>query len=267
MLPIILFRPDETTEDELLTANKYFPVSQYRNAVPKNSLVIGRYSVLPFYEELEQDLAVNGSKLINTYKQHQWIAGGYYYDSDLEGFTPRTWELLLQSQDYQGPFIVKGRINSRKQNWNTHMFAKDRAEAAVVASRLMQDDPLIQQQGVVFREYIPLVTHEIGVNGQPFADEWRFFFLGKTLIASGYYWSIADFVGHKLDPEMEEFAKGLAEIVSTKVEFFVLDIARTQSGKFILIEINDAQMSGLSMISPETLYKNLKMVCSSRSLG
>lgn len=263
-LPIILFRPDESTEDELLIANKYFPVSQYRNAVPKNSLVIGRYSILPFYEELENDLAVNGSRLINSYRQHTWIAGGYYYDSDLDGLTPRTWEMLVQAGDYNGPFVVKGRINSRKQNWDTHMFAANRAEAAVVAHRLMTDDPLIQQQGVVFREYIPLVTYETGINGQPFADEWRFFFLGTELIASGYYWSIAEHTMHNLDPAMEKFAKSVAEIVASRVNFFVLDIARTQEGKFILIEINDAQMSGLSMISSEVLYKNLKTVCSSR---
>jgi hypothetical protein len=266
MLPVILFRPDETTEDELLIANKYFPISQYRNAVPKNSLVIGRYSVLPFYDELEKDLTVNGSKLVNTTKQHNWIKYGYYFDHEIQPYTPRTWDSLTQT-DYLGPFVVKGFVNSRKHQWDTHMFAKDRVQATLVASTLMNDDPLIQQQGVIFREYIPLVKFETGINGQPFADEWRFFFLGKELISYGYYWSIAEKVDYGVDPAMVTFAKGLAEIVANKTNFYVLDIARTEEGRFILVEINDAQMSGLSMINPETFYKNLKTVCSSNGQG
>jgi hypothetical protein len=37
----------------------------------------------------------------------------------------------------------------------------------------------------------------------------------------------------------------------------VLDIAETEKGDWILIEMNDAQMSGLSMNDPQMLYKRL----------
>jgi hypothetical protein len=37
-----------------------------------------------------------------------------------------------------------------------------------------------------------------------------------------------------------------------------MDIAKTQSGEWIVIELNDGQMSGLSENDPNVLYKNLK---------
>jgi hypothetical protein len=38
----------------------------------------------------------------------------------------------------------------------------------------------------------------------------------------------------------------------------VLDVAEKENGEFVLIEINDGQMSGLSCCNPEELYLNLK---------
>jgi hypothetical protein len=54
-------------------------------------LVIGRYSVLPFYREVEADLAVNGCKLINSFAQHCWIANFEYY-RHFKDVTPETWD-------------------------------------------------------------------------------------------------------------------------------------------------------------------------------
>ncbi len=69
MTPVILFRKDYSTEEELEVAKQYFPVVEFRSDVPANSLVIGRYSTLPYYAELEYDLWTKGSKLVNTIHQ------------------------------------------------------------------------------------------------------------------------------------------------------------------------------------------------------
>ena len=42
-----------------------------------------------------------------------------------------------------------------------------------------------------------------------------------------------------------------------QTNFFVMDIARTAEGKWIIIELNDGQQSGLSNVDPEELYSNL----------
>ena len=42
--------------------------------------------------------------------------------------------------------------------------------------------------------------------------------------------------------------------------FFVLDVAETASGEWIVVEVNDAQMSGLSGVDPAKLYANMANV-------
>jgi len=57
MNPVILMRHSLAEEEEYLAAQKYFPVHSTRASLPEDSLVIGRYSVLPYYGELCDDLA------------------------------------------------------------------------------------------------------------------------------------------------------------------------------------------------------------------
>jgi len=59
--PVILFRKsfhthEEAISRELESANQHFGVFQQRTEIPEGNLVIGRYSVLPYYRELEKDL-------------------------------------------------------------------------------------------------------------------------------------------------------------------------------------------------------------------
>lgn len=49
----------------------------------------------------------------------------------------------------------------------------------------------------------------------------------------------------------------MARICAAHAEFYVIDVAKTVYGEWIVIEMNDAQMSGLSMVEPIELYTNL----------
>ena len=256
MNPIVLFRAGFGDEGEAELSGKYFPTTLQRNAVPENSLVIGRYSVLPYYRELQEDLKLKKSALINSYAQHRWIADFDYYDT-IKEYTFETWFESHLLPDDGTQFVVKGRTNSRKGYWNTKMFAKDRRTAFMLSSELLED-PLISEQGIIYRRYTPLVTYEIGINEQRFTNEWRFFFHKNDLLSYGYYWQNADVLQKNLDPKAIELAKEIATKVSEHVNFFVLDLGEKESGGWVLIEINDGQMSGLSDNDPETLYSNLK---------
>ena len=271
MLPEILFRRDLSDPDveaEWQAVNNYFPEvverrRQLRGAknlatgiyIPR--MVIGRYSVLPYYRELEQDCAVSGHSLINTYEQHQWIADFKYYKS-MRDVTPETCKAdNFHRWDYEGPFVVKGATNSRKQRWDKEMYAPTRQDAARIASYL-STLPYIGEQKIIIRKYIPLVTYETGLHGLPFTNEWRFFFCGTKEIAHGYYWSQAEYPEKAtLTEEAVGFANKVAKRVARVVNFFVLDIAQTEEGNWILIEINDGQMSGLSLIDPDEFYRSL----------
>jgi hypothetical protein len=45
--------------------------------------------------------------------------------------------------------------------------------------------------------------------------------------------------------------------VGDRANFYAVDVAQTVAGDWIVIELNDGQMSGLSENDPEILYCNL----------
>jgi len=267
MKPTMLFRKDINTEREMEIAKKYFTVSQHRNdVVLSDSLVVGRYSVLPYYKELSEDLFLSNSKLINSYFEHSYIADlGAWYE-DLKEFTPETIEFrdfnMAREFKATGSFVVKGQTNSLKNQWRTKMFAKTSEDVTRVALELM-DDGLTCDQKVYVRKYVPLKRYFTGINGQPIVEEYRFFMYKDKVLASGFYWSshYSEVIDCGIQPNPDdvprEFIAKLANIVKEKANFYVMDIAKTETGDWILIELNDGQMSGLSEVRADELYKNL----------
>lgn len=259
MEPVLLVRREFISKYELRIAQKFFRVETQR-VTCKNCLVIGRYSILPFYEELATDLVLNGSHLVHTPEQHRWIANFDYYP-EVQAFTPETWtEEQFPTCPHPGPFVVKGRLKSKKFQWKRQMFARTKHQAWQIAERL-KEDSFLGEQGILFRRYIPLRTYEIGPQGLPYTNEWRFFYWGERRLSYGYYWSNSDsFRKATIAAEAFELADEIARRVARFAQFFVLDLAETASGEWILIEINDAQMSELSENDPEELYSNLRSV-------
>jgi hypothetical protein len=256
MQKVILFRSDRDTEEEFDAASAFMPTFKYRTDIPPNSLVFGRYSVLPFYSELEKELATRGSRLINTHAQHCYIADIMSWYADIHEYTPKTYDYWADLDE--GKWVVKGKTNSRKFHWNTMMYAEDRP-ALLDTIRRLYNDTLIREQGVVVREYVPLKKVGEGINGLPITKEWRCFFLGETLLSSGYYWaSHPECHQGDLPEEGKQLAIKVAKIIAKKTNFFVLDVAEAESGDWLIIEVNDGQMSGLSDNNPDVLYYQLK---------
>lgn len=254
----VLFRQTLAEEDEFEICCKYNQTHEFRTEIPKNSLVIGRYSVLPYYRELEQELALKNSRLINSYEQHRYIADITRYYSDLKDYTPQTWDNWAELPDDKS-FIIKGKTNSRKFNWRDLMFCKDAKEVAIKANRLL-DDTFISEQGIVVREYVPLTTFEIGINGLPITNEWRVFCYQNSIIDYGYYWSIAEDPHHYINEKAFILLNKVMSIVSKRANFYVIDIAEKIDGDWIVIELNDGQMSGLSCIDTDHFYKKLSEI-------
>ena len=265
MKPVILFRNDIDWRQEADITNEYFTCVGSRMLL-KDNLVIARFSALPFYKEQEIDFSYIGCKIINTYEQHRYIAdlGNWY--TDLYEFTPETWSELHKIPE-QGPFILKGETNSKKFLWNTHMFADDKKAAIEVYGRLMADS-MIQYQKIYMRRYIQLETLANGLQGLPISREYRFFIYKRQILSGGFYWS-----SHSQDiressiMNPDEVPRSFLNTVIDKIQntelsepptYYVIDVAKTAAGDWILIELNDGQMSGLSDNDPRILYSNLK---------
>ena len=141
------------------------------------------------------------------------------------------------------------------------MFAENYKEAADIYCDL-QNDALIGNQGVIIRQYVPLKSFSESLSGMPFSNEWRFFFYKESLLAVGYYWTNSDVIPDLKDLPQNAYKKAqeIAKILSDKVNFFVIDLAETTTGEWILIEANDGQQSGLNGINPDILYSNLSKI-------
>lgn len=254
----VLFREDSSNHDEFKFCKDFLITKTRRSLIPPNNLVIGRYSVLPFYKELEDDIYALGSKLINSYDQHKYIADFQYYE-DIKDFTFKT---FFNGYDLpEDKYVVKGATNSRKHEWDTMMYAPNKRRAMEIYCDL-KNDSLIRCQDIIFRKYVPLETLEYGLNNLPITNEWRLFFLGDRLVDFDFYWSCIEQERVKsLIPDFGSngipFAFKVAKIIAKKINFFVIDIAKTESGEWVLVECNDAQMSGLNSIEPELFYFNL----------
>ncbi|NJN96365.1 MAG: ATP-grasp domain-containing protein [Anaerolineales bacterium] len=263
----ILFRSSgwKEEEEEKKIASKHFDVISQRTEAKPGDIIIGRYSVLPFYKELENDLQNQESQLINSFHQHQYIADIKNWYEDLEQETFKTWfraeDIPL---DEPGPFVLKGQTNSRKFLWKTHMFAKDKEELSKVFERLL-DDSLIGTQEIYFRKYEKLKKFDLEeINGIPISNEWRFFVAENQIISKGFYWSshLEDIKesGQKIEEPDETLVKRIIEKVGNNASFYVVDVAQKEDNSWMMVELNDGQMSGLSDNSPETLYSGLRKV-------
>ena len=82
MKPIVLFRKDINSEEEYKACEKYFKTITQRSDLDRDrsgNMIIGRYSVLPFYHELEKDINYFDNCLINPTFAHNFIANFEYY--------------------------------------------------------------------------------------------------------------------------------------------------------------------------------------------
>lgn len=264
MTPIVYFRPDLAFDEERKAAERHFTVVGRRTALmtacESGALAIPRYSALPYNKELCEDLEALGAVPINTYRQHCYTADLRNWYHDLGEVTPRTWFAMDQLPD-EGPFVLKGQTNSKKFLWDTHMFARDRREAMEVFCRLSNDGTVGHQQ-IYARQYVPLRKLDQGLHGLPISEEYRFFVLDGMLVAGGFYWaSHSEDLAGKFDVGNvpSHFIDYVISRVSPKVRFWVMDIARTEAGDWIVVEINDGQQSGLSCIDPDFFYSSLAL--------
>jgi hypothetical protein len=282
---VIYYRKSLMDKDELLAARKYIRCVDLLAHIPKYycdnncsdinnchcdnaccfppKLTIGRFSLFPFYTDQEAEINSAGSKLINTYEQHRYVADLQNYVLDLCDMTPLTWDNIIDVPD-DIPLIVKGESNSKKNDWSKSMFAANKKEAIKVIGRLY-DDSLISQQKLYIRQYVPLVKYMDGINGMPVSKEFRVFVCYGKIVSSAFYWqNYIDDIGFipSANDIPEEFIQKAINRIGNKCNFYTIDVAETQSGEWIVIELNDGQFAGLSCHDPNEFYRNLLSIVS-----
>jgi len=255
--PVILYRDNELWHDEAAAAARNFTTTNSRMTIRDGDLVIGRYSVLPYYREQYRDIRLAGADLINTYTQHRYIADIANWYQDLRDITPQTWT-RWEDVGTDGPYVLKGETNSRKDLWYSHMFARDKEAGIHVMLRLFEDS-LVGSQKIYIREFVEFEKLGESLNGMPITKEFRFFIAYGQVVAGGFYWSSSDVTADVSEVPLS-FLDEVIQRVGDSANFYVVDVAKTVDGDWMVVELNDGQMSGLSEIDPDELYKNLSQI-------
>lgn len=261
---VIHYRPSLFEEELSAALDAGFICTPNFTDLQKGDVVISRYTVLPFHEDVYREYENIGVIVANDIKAHRFCADIFRWYPFFQKITPKTWNQYdLAKLPENRSYVLKGETNSKKAYWNTHMFAENKKEAINVFSRLV-DDGLVGNQQIAIREYVPLKLFMYGINGMPITKEFRYFFLGDQVVSRGFYWQ--NYVDELLPdnyalPEekysLKLFIDHIAETMAEHTDFSCVDIAQTQSGDWIVVEVNDGSMAGLSCIDPKEFYRNL----------
>jgi len=135
---------------------------------------------------------------------------------------------------------------SEKMYWKSAAFIPDSADTAYV-QKVIDEFKVLRtiKGGYVFREYISLNVigkHPYPGIDIPIANEWRAYFLNDKIIDLSPYWEEGNYDGVTIPP-IDIFIPITEKINSS---FFTMDLAETVEGEWIIIEIGDGQMSGLT---------------------
>lgn len=254
---------DQLLGGELDAIAKHFPLRRSLDEIQPGDEIMGRFSLKPFYADVEGEIKRRGAQMIVPAAAHAYIEdlGAWYID--FADITPKTW-LSIEAMDadgYTGPVFIKGRTYSRKHDWNTHAYAPAREDVDRITANIKRD-ALYGAEDLVYRQFINLKTYDHTDRGLPITCEWRYFLLDGQIASVAYYWSSfgevapADRVDERI---VQEAARRLKE---RGVRWCVADFALTESGETIMIELNDPSMTGLSATDPDAMYARMREILS-----
>lgn len=201
------------------------------------------------YHTLEQEVTSRGYRLLTNTSQYAETTFLPNWHPRLADLTPPaiwTWdedpEEAWEAAKSLGPppYIIKDHSKSCKEAWSEACYVPPKARRArfiEICQEMIDRRGERFETGIVVRPVVPLVRLANHFSGLPIFDEYRLiFWRGKMVLSSGY---------SDLEGKEEDFSKfaHLGELIASP--FFVADVARTESGELILIEVNDGGGAGL----------------------
>jgi ATP-grasp domain-containing protein len=122
---------------------------------------------------------------------------------------------------------------------------------------LWQADPILRWQRIVVREFIPLRL--VGIQSPttlPKSFEFRTFWWKGRCVGFGPYWTGEHYT---CTPQERSAATAVAGVAAERlgVTFLVVDVAQTQDGPWIVIEVNDGQDSGYAGVHPLAMWRGV----------
>ena len=231
---------------------------------PDEVTSIGRFGVTEDYRGLYDKLLREGIRLVHS--PEQWALASElprWYEL-LHDLTPRSvWfskpppveEIEAQ---FQWPIFVKGsRQTSRHKAALSILRSPDDYRNAM---EVFQKDRILHWQEVVCREFVPLRPVPVGNSAAdviPASFEYRTFWWRGQCVGAGPYWAAVTEYDWTEAEEQAALAVAGEAARRLALPFLVVDVAQTVEGRWIVIEVNDAQESGYAGIPPLPLWQRV----------
>jgi hypothetical protein len=161
------------------------------------------------------------------------------------------------ARDIGYPVFVKGGIKSNKdQGWDACV-AQDEAQLRSIAEDLF-NRPGRSRGHVIVRELVKLRKIRTSYDQFPLGREYRVFLYDHQPIAHGFYWEEQSDESALSSLEQTQMLD-LAIETSRRLEvpFLSVDVGQLETGEWIIIEVGDAQFSGLSQVPALHLWNHL----------
>ena len=224
--------------------------------------VVARVGAFDDYEARYEALRAEGITLLHSPAEHvraSTLPGWYPL---LKGLTPKSvwFDDAPSAAEVEGalgwPVFIKGARQTNRHRRSTSI-ARSAAEFEAVM-RAWADDPVLNWQQVVCREYVELrPVEDPDPDRIPSSFEFRFFcWRGEPVGAGRYWWQGVDYaVTERERLDAQRIAREAALRVS--VPFVVVDVAQAIDGRWLVIECNDGQESGYAGASPFGLWQRI----------
>ncbi len=229
--------------------------------IPSSKLLcVLRKGAIPNYSEECAEKKEYGIRLVNDHSQHQlaselseWYPHIHLY-TPLSVCTDKFPEVEEIEENFGWPVFIKGSRQTSHHNPDLAIAANP--DQYILIRDKYGKDPILHWQKVAVRKFVNLSPLNEIVPGKvrPSREYRTFWWFGK-LVGWGCYWyQIAKYSDTDIDKGLE-VAEKVTKIL--KVPFITIDIAKTKSGEWIVIECNDGQESGYASIPPKLLWENI----------
>ena len=210
------------------------------------------------YRRFYHALLARGYRLVSTPEQYAEVTYfPNYYPRVREASPAAVWTdtadaYLAWSQSRRlgdGPFVLKDHIKSAKHLWHEACFVPKgagREQFESIAEALRKEQGKSFHRGFVVKQYVPLRSRGPGPREYPMCEEYRLYFWhGKLLVASHYHDRTAD------RADWSQF-EGLARRFDAP--FFTMDVAETESGTWLIVDMGAGECSSLPPSLPATQF-------------
>lgn len=155
------------------------------------------------------------------------------------------------------PIFVKGSVKSNKEQGWDGCVAQNAEQLHQIAQDLF-NRPGRSRGHVILRQLVNLRKIPTAYTEFPLGREYRVFLYGDQPLAWGFYWE-EQTDESLLQPAEQARMLDLAVQVSQRLQvpFLSVDVGQLETGDWIVIEVGDAQFSGLSQVSALQLWNRL----------